>query len=247
MFKRVLAAALSLALQVCGAQVSASPDMQLISNFEIDRSEVTIGQFEKFAQSTRHFTVAEQTGGGNTYENGWEQRKGWNWRAPYGKPGAANEPVVHVTYQEAELYCRWAGKRLPTDAEWGEAAYTEKRSQPSGGFVSGKTYVFPTGDTPKGANCLGDCGLVNTVSHAVTSRGKGHALTGTTLQGVNGLFDMGGNVWEWVDSGPGNEKRTRGGSWWYGSVNMRNDHVQSKPASMSAVYIGFRCARNAKP
>jgi formylglycine-generating enzyme len=135
------------------------------------------------------------------------------------------------------------GKRLPTDREWGEAAYREQRAQPSDGFVRGKTYPYPTGELPMGANCLGECGNVPTVPNANTSRGRGHALAGLSKRGVNGLYDMGGNAWEWVDSGPGVEKRTRGGSWWYGAAQMKDDHAQSKPATMAVVYIGFRCAR----
>lgn len=217
--------------------------MQRIGRFEIDRTEVTVAQFEKFVAATGFVTAAEKAGGGNTYEHGWEKRRGWTWRAPFGTPAQPSEPVVHVTYDEAAAYCKWAGKRLPTDAEWSEAAYTERREKPTDGFVTARTYRYPTGDSPEGANCLGDCGPVKTVPHAVTSRGRGHAVVGTTKRGVNGLYDMGGNVWEWVDSGPGTEKRTRGGSWWYGAAQMRDEHMQSKPASMSAVYIGFRCAR----
>jgi formylglycine-generating enzyme required for sulfatase activity len=60
---------------------------------------------------------------------------------------------------------------------------------------------------------------------------------------VNGLYDMGGNAWEWVDSGEAREKITRGGSWWYGAAQMHRDHVQTKPADTAVVYIGFRCAK----
>jgi formylglycine-generating enzyme required for sulfatase activity len=112
--------------------------------------------------------------------------------------------------------------------------------------VRGKTYPYPTGDSPRGANCLGDCGTVATVAHAVTSRGRGHALAGSTAAGVNGLFEMGGNLWEWVDSGPGSEQRTRGGSWWYGAGPMQDQHVQGKPVGTAVIYIGFRCARDLK-
>ncbi len=65
--------------------------------------------------------------------------------------------------------------------------------------------------------------------------------------GVNGLHEMSGNAWEWVDEPPGAtgqvERRTHGGSWWYGAAQMRADHLQSKPPETTAVYIGFRCVR----
>lgn len=237
--------ALVLAVLLSGASgVMAQTDMQLVGAFSIDRSEVTVGQFRRFVDATGTVTAAEQAGGGSTYENGWEQRRGWTWRAPFGTPADPLEPAVHLTYDEAAAFCKWAGKRLPRDAEWGEAAYTERRANPPAGFVTGKTYAYPTGDQPLGANCLGDCGVVKTVDAAVTSRGRGHALTGTTRPGVNGLFDMGGNAWEWVDSGAGGDKRTRGGSWWYGAASMRDDHRQSKARDTAVVYIGFRCARD---
>ena len=78
---------------------------------------------------------------------------------PYGKPASDNEPAVHITYDEAHAYCRWAGKRLPTDAEWTQAAYQEISDMtPSPPFVKGQTYPYPTGTSPAGANCLNDCG-----------------------------------------------------------------------------------------
>lgn len=229
------------------AQTAAPQGMQAIGRFEIDRTEVSIGQFQQFVDATKTVTAAERAGGGSTYEAGWEQRRGWNWRAPFGKPGAANEPAVHVNYAEAEAFCQWAGKRLPTDAEWGQAAYTERRSNPPAGLETGRTYAYPTGDSPQGANCLGDCGSVPTVANAVTSRGRGHALVGTTKAGVNGLYDMGANAWEWVNSGTGSDKRTRGGSWWYGASAMQDSHNQSKPVATAVVYIGFRCVRDMQP
>lgn len=231
---------MALAALACGAQAQ---DMQRLPRFDIDRTEVTIGQFRAYVRASGTVTAAERAGGGQTFEAGWERRQGWTWAAPYGSPGADDEPAVHITQPEAQAYCRWAGKRLPTDAEWGEAAYLEQRAHPPAPFGHGQRYRYPTGDSPQGANCLGDCGPVRAVAHANTSRGQGHARVGTTAAGVNGLFDMGGNVWEWVDSGPGREQRTRGGSWWYGSAPMRDDHRQTKPADTAVVYIGFRCVR----
>lgn len=219
--------------------------MQRVGNIEIDRTEVTIGAFARFVKATGAVTAAERAGGGSTYEGGWVKRAGWTWRAPYGTPGADDEPVVHVDHAEATAYCHWAGKRLPTDAEWGEAAYTERRETPTDGFETGRTYRYPTGDTPAGANCLGDCPPAPAVAHADTSRGRGHAPVGATARGVNGLFDMGANVWEWVAQDDTAMPRTRGGSWWYGAQMMTDAHVARKPANMSAVYIGFRCVRDA--
>jgi len=221
------------------------PTMQPISRFEIDRTEVTIGAFRSFVQATGIRTKAEREGASLIYEAGWEKRPGWAWHAPYGSPGADNEPAVHVTHAEAQAYCKWAGKRLPTEAEWREAAYTERRAPAPAPFITGRTYAYPTGDSPVGANCLGDCGAsAKPVAHAVTSRGRGHTPVGTTALGVNGLYDMGANAWEWVDSGPGSEQATLGGSWWYDAGPMHRDHRATKAAVLSVVYIGFRCARS---
>jgi formylglycine-generating enzyme required for sulfatase activity len=94
-----------------------------------------------------------------------------------------------------------------------------------------------------GANCLGDCGPAPALDHrAVLSRGIGHARAGSTAAGVNGLFEMGANAWEWTEGGAGAEKPTRGGSWWYGAAQMHRDHAASKPPDTAVVYIGFRCA-----
>ena len=232
------------AANAAGAAPGASA-MQAIGSFEIDTTEVTVGAFRAFTQATGLRTRAEREGGGLTYEAGWERRPGWVWHSPYGKPAADDEPVVHVTHDEAQAFCRWAGKRLPTEAQWREAAYTERRAQPRAPFVQGRVYPYPTGDQPTGANCLGDCGAsASPVAHAVSSRGRGHAPVGRTPAGVNGLFDMGANVWEWVDGGAAGEQPTLGGSWWYGATPMHRDHRATKPADMAVVYIGFRCARS---
>ncbi len=241
---RVLRSVAIFLSSLAAALAFAQTDMQRIGSFAIDRTEVSVGQFQKFVDVTKTVTAAERAGGGSVYEAGWETRTGWTWRAPFGKPASATEPAVHLNHHEAAAYCRWAGKRLPTDSEWAEAAYTERRENPPVGFVRGKSYPYPTGESPKGANCLGDCGTVKTVAPAITSRGRGHAEVGTTAPGVNGLYDMGGNVWEWVDSGTGSQQRTRGGSWWYGREQMHAEHVQMKPVDTVVVYVGFRCARS---
>jgi formylglycine-generating enzyme required for sulfatase activity len=227
----------------------------------VARTETTIGQFRRFAEATKLVSAAERRGGGQVYEQGWTDKPGWSWRTPFGGPAAAgrvgdDEPAVHLTFDEAQAFCRWAGGRLPTDAEWVSAAYTESRVAPPAPWQRGRSYAFPTGDTPAGAQCLGDCGPQATrraVRHGATLlRGDGHAPAGSTPAGVNGLHEMAANAWEWVAE-PGDAARTtpvgaaprktRGGSWWYGAAPMRADHVQVKPGDTAVVYIGFRCVR----
>jgi len=228
-------------------------DWVTVGRFQIARTETTVGQFRRHVQATGLRTRAERTGGGQVYEAGWVRKPGWTWATPYGNDhrAADDEPVVHVDHAEAQGFCRWAGGRLPTDAEWLQAAYTERRATPPAPWVAGRTYAYPTGDSPAGAQCLADCGPgadTRAVRHgARLLRGSGHAPAGGTPPGVNGLHDMGGNVWEWVDEPAGatggEERRTRGGSWWYGAAQMQAGHLQGKPPDTTVVYIGFRCAR----
>jgi sulfatase modifying factor 1 len=68
-----------------------------------------------------------------------------------------------------------------------------------------------------------------------------HAPVGRTRAGVNGLYDMGANVWEWLLDAQGKTHLTAGGSWWYGPSQMRLEGMQYKPEDVYVVYIGFRC------
>lgn len=237
-----------------GGANPAGIDWVTLAGFAIARTETTVGQFRRFVAATGFRTLAEREGGGSVYEAGWVRKPDWTWAAPFGPQGKAadDEPAVHLTWHEAQAFCRWAGGRLPTDREWVSAAHTEQRAAPPAGFERGRHYPYPLGDDPAGAQCLGDCGEAareRAIRHGATlSRGHGHARAGATPPGVNGLHDMGGNAWEWVDEPAGasgnSERRTRGGSWWYGAAQMRADHLQGKPADTAVVYIGFRCARD---
>ena len=197
-----------------------------IGTFAIDQTEVTIAAFRAFVTANAVTTAAERAGGGYEFVGGWTRRQGWMWSAPYGERGTGNEPAVHVTWAEASSFCAHVGGRLPTMAEWRLAAYTETRAAPLGGFVQGRTYDYAVGDSPGGMN---------------NSR-KRHVPVGTTKQGVNGLYDMGGNVWEWVADRRGDDALTAGGSWWYGPEQSKATGAQWKAADFYAVYVGFRCA-----
>lgn len=128
-----------------------------LSAFYIDRAPVSAAQFFRFATET-----------GLELDEEWYQ-----FNAPR---GAGELPVVHVTWREAYAYARWAGKRLPTEAEWEKAARG----------TDGRTY--PWGDAPPGAEL------------ALYGENPAPGVPGERLAGRSpyGADDMAGNVFEWV-------------------------------------------------
>ena len=84
---------------------SVLADTQVIDDFSIDRTEVTVGAFLEFVAATGFTTAAERAGGGEVYALGWTQQPGWIWSHPFGEPAEDDEPVVHVTFPEARAYC----------------------------------------------------------------------------------------------------------------------------------------------
>jgi sulfatase modifying factor 1 len=211
-------------------QVGERVTLQGLGGLAVDRTEVTIGQFQRFVEATGTVTQAERDGGGFEYVGGWQRRPGWSWRSPDGvAPVDPDLPAVHLNHAESAAYCRWAGGRLPTAQEWRQAAFTELRASPPEPWVRGRTYPWPTGDTPEGVNTSGPDPWPRA------------APVTATRAGVNGLHDMGANVWEWAADARGNERQTMGGSWWYPPSQMRADVQAWKPADFYAVYIGFRC------
>lgn len=201
-----------------------------LGDFKIDQTEVSIGRFAEYAERKQITTAAEKEGGGFEYVFGWQRRPGWTWRMPFGVAAQPDEPAVHLNWFEAQAFCKDAGGTLPTQAQWSRAAYTEQRSDPPLPFIQGQTYPYPTGDSPLGANVEGaDDGWPR------------HAPVGKTRAGVNGLYDMGANAWEWLADAQGDTRLTAGGSWWYGPSKMRREGMQYKAADLYVVYVGFRC------
>jgi formylglycine-generating enzyme len=226
---RPVAHGLGLTILLATAAAADAVDAVRFGTFAIDRTEVTVGRFRAFANAAGLVTGAERDGGGFAYGAGWERRPGWTYAAPQGTAAADDEPAVHVSWDEAAAFCAAAGGRLPSRDEWAAAAYSEQRAAPTDGFVTGRTYVYPVGNRAAGMN---------------TSR-DGHVPVGTTRAGVNGLHDMGGNVWEWLADRRGTDALTAGGSWWYGPEKTRTEGMQWKAADFHALYVGFRCAYDA--
>ena len=201
-----------------------------ITDFQIDQTEVTVAQFREFAQATNFQTKAEQDGGGYEWGAGWEQRPDWNYLSPYGEPAADDEPAAHITFSEAQRYCQWAGGQLPSAEQWALAAYTETRSAPPAPFEKGKTYLYSSGDSAKSLNA----------DHDLDDYTR-HAPVKALPAGVNDLYQMGGNLWEWGADKQGEQYITLGSSWWYGAEKSKRSGFQYKPDNFAAVYIGFRC------
>ena len=210
-----------------------------------EQHEVTVGSVRRYTQGTGFVSQAEKEGGGFIYEAGWTRKPGWTWKTPFGQTATEMEPAVHLTFSEAQAICNFFGKRLPKDSEWTDAAYLEQRQTPAKGYAKNVRYQFPGGISPAPSHCIEGCGGYQGLAPSgLLWRGSGHVEAMHTEPGVNGLWDMGGNAWEWVDAKLANERITRGGSWWYGPERQVENDVATKPADTRVAYIGFRCVQD---
>jgi iron(II)-dependent oxidoreductase len=209
--------------------------------FEIDKYEVTTVQFLKFVLAKDRAPLIDwRYDGGNFQET------------------MVSHPVMHVSWQDAADYCAWAGKRLPTEAEWEKAARGE----------DGR--IYPWGNQPAGLSRsnFGRSGL----SGPVRDRPERLMLYPPIISvdkyenGVSpyGVFQMAGNVSEWVadwydkeyyktapDNNPrgpekGTQRAFRGGSWIDSTPSVRVAQRNGTEPGTKMNWLGFRCARDAK-
>jgi formylglycine-generating enzyme required for sulfatase activity len=191
-----------------------------VDGFWMDRTELTNAQFEAFVKATRYVTVAERTPTAAEFPGAppenlvagstvftptphpvalndhflwWRYQKGADWRHPTGPDssikGRENYPVVHLAYEDAQAYARWAGKRLPTEAEWEFAAR---------GGEAGKLYPWGDELRPGGKWAANIYEGRFPVSDSGDDGYAGVAPVGQYSPNRYGLFDVSGNVWEWV-------------------------------------------------
>lgn len=139
------------------------------------------------------FTAPEYVDNLDNYLKWWELVDGASWQYPAGKEssivGIENHPVVHIAYEDAEAYAKWAGKRLPTEAEWEYAARAGN---------DGKS-IYYWGDELKPGNkwvaniYQGKFPLKNSIEDGFETTAPVKSFAANSY----GLYDMEGNVWEW--------------------------------------------------
>ena len=217
--------------------------------FWIDETPVTVAAFSEFVKATHYKTQAENFGDAGVFDfetGNWGLVKGANYLFPFGKnktKSADNHPVTQVSWNDAQAYCKWAGKRLPTTKEWDWAAQNGdenfKAQYPWGEMASegGKYKVnFWQGSFP--AHNTNEDGFLTT--NPVGFYGK------TPL----GLSDLGGNVWQWCadwDEQKPNERTQSGGSYLCDpSVchGFQRERRSSSTPETSLCHVGFRCVKD---
>ena len=163
--------------------------------FWIDQTEVTNAMFAEFVSATHYRTDAEKSGTGYVYQASSDdavKTSGANWQHPHGPAsnikGLDQYPVVQVSWNDAAAYCKWAGRRLPTEAEWEKAARgTDGR-------------LYPWGNQDWAGNLANFMDRQLNPTYSVDDGHAGIAPVGSYPDGASpyGALDMAGNVAEWV-------------------------------------------------
>ncbi len=213
-----------------------------LDDFSIDKYLVTNAQFQRFTNSKAEWQSNRIPAGldNGNYLKHWEETAAFTRKADH--------PVVNVNWYAAVAYCRWAGKRLPTEAEWERAARVDLNA------------LFPWGNEP-----------VEPTRTSLSGSGRGTtSRVGAYPANGYGIFDMTGNVWqfladEWKPYSADPQKNPvaggnmfldgkaflqvktrrviRGGSFDGAPVNFWVGYRDSHPPDGSREFVGFRCAK----
>ncbi len=224
--------------------------------YYIDKYEVTNGQYKQFIDAGGYNNSAYWTTDGWSWKtsNSITQPSSWtNTTLGYNATNGPNLPVVGISWYEAYAYANWAGKRLPTEAEWEKAASSDDQR------------TYPWGNTWDGNKC--NHGVYGNPYYDESDGYKFTAPVGSYENGKSpyGCYDMVGNVWEWCNDwydnayysnaaannnppGPssGSYRVRRGGSWsddsYYGDCRCAN-RGYDYPYDRYGI-LGFRCAKD---
>lgn len=209
--------------------------LERVSSFWIDRTEVTNASFARFLEANADWTPEHIP---RSFHNGKYLA---TWHGGKFGEGTENHPVTHVSWYAAMAFCQWKKGRLPTEVEWEYAAKPDR--------IRGE---FPWGDEApdKSRANYGASGI------------GGPTVVASYPPNANGLYDMAGNVWEymldeWRDdytrpatqptypfSAVQTRRVIRGGSWEGNPVNLRLRFRDSHPPAGAGPHVGFRCVRD---
>ncbi len=236
-----------------------------LDGFWIDACAVSNADFADFVEATGHETEAERFGWsfvfagllpdefpptrGVAHAPWWRQVEHADWSRPEGPQsdldGRSNHPVVHVSWNDIQAYCAWAGKRLPTEAEWEYAAR---------GGLEGK--LFPWGDElePGGEHRMNVWQGTFPAENTSADGFYGTCPVDEFPPNGFGLHNMTGNVWEWCSdwfrsglSAGRTNRVTRGGSYLCHHSYCERYRVSARnsltPDSTTG-NTGFRCVRD---
>ena len=238
--------------------------------YRLARTETTIAQFRKFVLTTGYRTAAEQRGQGRFWRfdiNEWDWIAGLDWQHPFDAAtvGGDDWPVVQIAWPDANAYCRWAGGRLPSEAEWERAAR---------GGRDGKLHVWGNArlpllnGVPQANGPDANTAREFTSFAAFAGYDDGFARIAPVAQfpaNGFGLHDMAGNVYEWtadwIDDAPypagdaidpkgrptGEIKAVRGAGWGYPPSQFRTSFRGIAGTDFWTATFGFRCAWDDKP
>ena len=225
-----------------------------VASFALDAREVSVARFREFVTASGHRTDAEAHGWSLVFRppgaapddrpavpgaSWWTATTDATWRRPTGPaglPAPADHPVVQVSWNDAAAFCAAVGGRLPTSREWERAA---RGGVPDAPFPWGRRPPF-VGEPQ--AN-LWD-GLFP--HHPGPGDGFPGLAPGAVFPSNGyGLFDMAGNVWEWIAGGTPASRPLRGGSFLCAENSCQGYRIaweNRAPADSAWNHTGFRCA-----